>query len=100
MNIRISQTKPTTKPIREYETRFVYIGFRFRYNTHTKTLSSIMKHPDGKTDYFETPSENDVFSNIYHSENVRVIVYSESPRVWCEEMSPDDYQVFTESAEH
>lgn len=96
MNISISQTKPTTKPIREYETRLVYIGFRFRYNTHTKTISSIMKHPEGTTTYFEMPSEHDVFSQIYHGENVRVIVYSENPKVWCEEISPDDYFVFAQ----
>jgi hypothetical protein len=96
MNISISQTKPITKPVREYETRFVYIGFRFRYDTHAKTISSIFKHPGGKTDYFERPCDSEVFSQAHHSEHVRVIVYSDSPKVWCEEMSPDDYFVFSE----
>jgi hypothetical protein len=98
MNISISQTKPVTKPIRDYETRLVYIGFRFRYNTHAKTISSITKHPEGKITYYERPCDTNVFSQIHYGENVRVIVYSESPKVWCEEITPDEYFVFTEAA--
>lgn len=96
MKIRISRTKPTTKPIREYETRFIYIGFKFRYDTHTKRISSIMKHSDGDTVYDERPCDTDVFSRAYCSEAMRVVVYSDSPKVWCEEVSVDDYFVFHE----
>ena len=96
MNISISKTRPTTKPLSEYETRFIYVGFRFRYNTHTKTLSSIDKQSDGTITYVETPSETEVFSKGYHTEIVRMIIYSESPRIWCEEVSPTDSFVFSE----
>lgn len=98
MKVTISRDKPTTKPIREYETRFIYIGFRFRYDTHTKTISSIMKHPSGNTTYHEFPSETDVFSKAYSSEYVRMIVYSDSPKIWCEETAPNEYFVFTETS--
>ena len=98
MKITISKTKPTTKPIREYDTRFIYIGFRSRYDTHTKTISSIMKRPEGDITYEEFPSDTNVFSQVYSSEYVRVIVYSESPKVWCEEIAVDDWSVFTEVA--
>ena len=96
MKIRISQTKPTTKPIREYETRFLYVGFRYRYDTHSKTLSSMEKHSDGTITYSEQPCDNPVFSQGHHTEAMRVIVYSDSPKVWCEEVSPNDYYVFSE----
>lgn len=85
MKIIISQTKPTTRPIREYETRFIYVGFKYRYDTHTKMLSSIEKQSDGSITYTETPATSEVFSRGYSSENARVTIYSESPRIWCEE---------------
>ena len=94
MKIQISKTKPTKQPIREYETRFLYVGFKYRYDTHTKMLSSIEKHSDGSITYSETPSTSQVFSRGYSTEQVRVSVYSDSPRVWCEEVSPTDYFVF------
>jgi len=98
MKITISRDKPTTKPIREYETNILYVG-RSRYNTHTKTISTLVKHPEGDITYEEFPSETDVFSRVYSSEHVRVIVYSESPKVWCEETAPNEYYVFTEVAQ-
>ena len=96
MKISISQTRPTTKPIREYETRFIYVGFKFRYDTHTKTVSSIMRRADGETSYREDPCDTDVFSRAYSSEHVRVTVYSDSPKIWSEEVSPTEYFVFRE----
>jgi hypothetical protein len=96
MKITISKTKPTTKPIREYETCFIYVGFRFRYDTHGKKISSIMKDPGGEITYYEESRDTTTFSRAYSTENVRVIVYSDSPKVWCEEISPNDYHVFTE----
>ena len=96
MKISISKTKPTTKLIREYETRFLYVGYRFRYDVHTKTLSSFEKDEDGTITYSELPSETETFSRCYSSEYTRVIVYSESPRIWMEETSPAEFQVFQE----
>ena len=96
MKIILSKKKPDTKPIREYETRFIYVGFRFRYDTHTKMLSSIETHSDESITYTETPCDCDVFSRGYSTENAKVTVYSDSPRIWCEEMSPTDYFVFVQ----
>lgn len=96
MKVTISQTRPTTKPIREYDTRFIYVGFRYRYDTHSKTLSSIEKHSDGTLTYTEQPAQSQVFSRGYATEQVRVIVYSDSPKIWCEEISSEDYHVFSE----
>lgn len=98
MKVTISQTKPATKPIREYETQFIYVGFKYRYNVCMKTISSIEKDPDGTFTYSEKSSDTDVFSRGYHSESARVIVYSDSPKIWCEESSAGEYFVFTEAA--
>lgn len=95
MKIQITQSKPTTQPIREYDTRFLYVGFKYRYDTHTKMLSSIEKQADILI-YSEIPTNVHVFSRGYSSENVRVIVYSDSPKVWCEELSSTDYFVFAQ----
>lgn len=97
MKVTITKSKPTTKPIREYETCFIYVGCKYRYDTYTKTLSSIEKHTDGSITYTEMPSDSAVFSRGYSSENMRVIVYSDSPKIWCEEIAVDDYFVFTET---
>lgn len=95
MKIQITQSKPTTQPIREYDTRFIYVGFKYRYDTHTKMLSSIEKQKDTLV-YSEIPTNVHVFSRGYFSETVRVIVYSDSPKVWCEELSSTDYFVFAQ----
>lgn len=98
MKITITKTKPETKPVREYETRFVYIGCKYRYNTHTKTLSSFEKQTDGSITYTEIPAESGVFSRAYSSEDMRVLVYSDSPKIWCEERTIEDVYVFTETS--
>ena len=85
MKVTISQTKPTAKPKREYETQMIYVGFKYRYDTQTKMLSSFEKHADGSITYSEQPCTSEVFSRGYHTENVRVVVYSDSPRIWSEE---------------
>lgn len=96
MRITITKTRPTTKPIREYETHILYVGCKYRYDTHTKLLSSLETHTDGSITYTELPAKSAVFSRSYASEPMRVIVYSDSPKVWCEEMSADDYFVFAQ----
>ena len=96
MNILITKTRPDTKPIRQYETQIIYVGMKYRYDTHTKTLSSIEKLSDGTMTYTEMRSETDVFSRAYSTENVRVTVYTESPRVWTEETSPYDFFTFVQ----
>jgi hypothetical protein len=96
MKITITNTRPSTKPIREYETRFIYVGFKFRYDTHTKTLSSIERHPDGSMTYTEVPGEMDVFSRGYATEHVRVSIYCENPRTWVEETSPHAFFTFVQ----
>jgi hypothetical protein len=96
MKITITTKRPDTKPIREYETRFIYVGFKFRYDTHNKILSSFERQPDGSITYTEVPTHTDVFSQAHSTENVRVIVYSDSPKMWVEETSPTDSFVFSE----
>jgi hypothetical protein len=96
MIVRISNHRPTTKPLREYETRFLYVGLRFRYDTHAKTMSSLERHPNGTITYSEIPSDASIFSRGYYAENTRVIVYSDSPKIWVEETSPHDFFVFVQ----
>lgn len=83
-----------SKPIRTYETRFVYVGFS-KYDAQRKILSK-MEEKEGKiylTEYTNVPN---VFPRAYHTEMVRVNVYSESPRVWSEEVSPFEVYFFQE----
>lgn len=83
-----------SKPIRTYETRFVYVGFS-KYDAQRKILSK-MEEKEGKiylTEYTNVPN---VFPRAYHTEMVRVNVYSESPRVWSEEVSPFEIYFFQE----
>jgi hypothetical protein len=83
------------KPLRTYETRMLYLGFR-RYNIEQKTISTITRTGDGLVHYEESPFESAVFSRGYGCEQVRVSVYSDSPRVWVEALSPYERTVFVQ----
>lgn len=82
-------------PLRTYDTRFLYIGFR-RYDTTTKIISGFQTQPDGSFLYEETKPEDTVLPRSYSCEHVSVVVYSESPRVWVEELSPHERFVFVQ----
>lgn len=79
--------------MREYETRFLYTGFS-RYDVERKVLSTLKLEEDGQVDYSERPHEGRVFSRVYATELVRVRVYSETPKVWAEELSPHETHFF------
>jgi hypothetical protein len=83
------------RPLRTYETRMLYLGFR-RYNIEQKTISTITHTGDGLVHYQESPFDSPVFSRGYGCEQVRVKVYSDSPRVWVEELSPYERTVFVQ----
>ena len=94
MRVLLTDVLPSkyTKPLRTYETRYIYTGFR-RYDVETKKLSSI-ELIDGELEYTEEPYTGTIFSRGYYTELVRVTVYSESPRVWVEELAPDQRHIF------
>jgi hypothetical protein len=83
-----------TKKPRVYETRFVYTGMS-HYDTERKVSVRIEVKND-KWIVHERPCPDTVFSRGYHTELVRVSVYSEQPRVWVEELSPHDLYFFAE----
>ena len=99
MNITLLDELPEqwkhAKPLRTYETRMLYLGFR-RYNIEQKTISTITRGDDGSVQYEESPFESAVFSRAYACEQVRVSVYSESPRIWVEALSPYERTVFVQ----
>ncbi len=98
MKITMSSSIPpkwrATKPVRSYETHFIYTGVE-RYDTVAKTLSSIERNEDTLT-YTQRPCVETTFSSGYANEAVRVTVYSESPRVWSEELSPHEVFFFVQ----
>lgn len=85
------------RPLHSSETRFIYTGVR-RYNVETKTLSAFEVQGDTLI-YTETPYTGTIFSRGYATELVRVIVYSESPKIWAEELSPDVVHFFTQNVQ-
>lgn len=95
MEVERVSTRPPHAPIETYETRFIYIGHS-RYDTEKKRLSRFERNAQGHMVYTETPSPSFVFSRGYHTEHVRVLVYSHSPRVWTEELSPTESETFRE----
>lgn len=76
-----------------YETRFLYVGLS-RYDTEKKVLSRIVEEPDGRWMYHACPCTQTSFHRAYHTELVRVTVYSESPRIWSETLSPHEVYFF------
>jgi len=103
MNVKLLDELPEqwkyARPLRTYETRMLYIGFR-RYNVEQKTISTITRSEDGSVRYEELPFDSPVFSRGYGCEQVRVTVYSDSPRVWVEELSPYERTVFVQQPQH
>lgn len=97
MEIRMTcDTTPSNlpKPIETYETHFLSLGFG-RYDVVKKVMSRIEVKEDGKVLYTETPMNMPkTFPKVYHSEYVRVTIYSQSPKLWKEELSPYDYTFF------
>jgi hypothetical protein len=71
----------------------LYTGFS-RYDVDRKVLSTIQVTPEGKLLYTERKHEGHVFSRVYAAEHVRVIVYSDSPKVWAEEIAPYEVHFF------
>jgi hypothetical protein len=91
MEVYITRSVPeeyTKKPSTTYETNYMYTGYS-RYDTVRKVLAQIVEE-DGRFLYTEFPCTDSVFSRVYAVEHVRVSVYSESPRVWKEELSPGE----------
>jgi len=87
------------KPLETYETRFLYLGFS-RYNTEKKTLEQFDRRPEGHILFRSTPISLGVVSRCYHTEHARVTVYSTSPRVWSETLSPGETHFFIQTAQH
>ncbi len=82
------------KPGTTYETRYLYMGFS-RYDVERLLLSKIEKIGD-KFFYHEVALKEDCFPRSYHVEHARITIYSTSPRVWVEELSPDNLYFFRE----
>lgn len=101
MRIEISKTMPpeftSAKPIRTYETKYVYTGFR-RYDIDRKMLMEFVETPTGLI-MQEIPIVTDVFSKGYSVENASVTVYSEKPRIWKEVLNPFVTHFFREIQE-
>jgi hypothetical protein len=64
-----------------------------RYDVETKTLSTLRVDGD-RILYSERPHEGRVFSRVYSAEYVRVTVYSDSPKIWSEELAPGEVHFF------
>ena len=93
MELQITQEIPRNlRPLRTYETKYLYTGFS-RYDTEAKRLSTLKLQPNGKIMYTEQDYSGS-FSRGYHTELVRVTIYSEKPRMWSEELSPHDVYFF------
>uniref|UniRef100_A0A6C0J4Y2 Uncharacterized protein n=1 Tax=viral metagenome TaxID=1070528 RepID=A0A6C0J4Y2_9ZZZZ len=79
-----------------YETIFLYTGFG-RVNTHDNLLQTILPTTTKNRMYIkERPLVPGLLSRVYHSEMVRMTIYSEHPRVWSEEVNPGQVFFFRE----
>jgi hypothetical protein len=82
------------RPLREYETQQIATGLS-RYNVQTKTVSTL-RLENGRLLYTEVPYAGTLLSRAYTTELVRMIVYSDSPKVWAEVVSPDCLYFFAQ----
>jgi hypothetical protein len=99
MEIKITQEIPHhLRPLRTYETKYVYTGFG-RYDTEAKKLSSLKVAPTGKILYSERDYSGSL-SKSYHTELVRITIYSETPKMWSEELAPYKFHFFQQIPQH
>jgi len=95
MEIEILESVPVSmKPLQTYETRYIYTGFG-KYDVESQVFSRIELR-NSVLLYHEHHTSDGCFSRGYFVENVRVTVYSRSPRIWAEELSPDKVYFFRE----
>ena len=76
-----------------YETLYIYTGYG-KYDTERKVLMTMERLPNGNLRMKEAVYDPKVISRAFHSEMVRVTVYSENPRMWKEEISPVEIYFF------
>lgn len=84
-------------PLRVYETQIISTGLS-RYDVHTNLISSLRQEGD-RLVYREVPYTGTILSRGYATELVRVSIYSESPKIWAEELSPDVVYFFMQKAQ-
>ncbi len=70
-----------------------------RYNVHEKTVSSF-RQQGSVIVYSEVPYTGTILSRGYSTELVRVSVYSNSPKVWSEALSPEVVHFFVQKDQH
>lgn len=75
-----------------YETVYVYTGLA-KVDTVRKKVYVLTRDGDKHILTMRDLTE-DILSRAYHAERVRVTVYSETPRVWKEEHSPNEIYFF------
>lgn len=91
---KIPSEYATRRPLREYETQMIATGLS-RYNVQTNTVSSL-RLENGRLLYTEVPYTGTVLSRAYTTELVRMVVYSDSPKVWAEVLSPECVYFFAQ----
>lgn len=91
---KIPSEYASRRPLREYETQMIATGLS-RYNVQTNTVSSL-RLENGRLLYTEAPYAGTVLSRAYTTELVRMVVYSDSPKVWAEVLSPDCVYFFAQ----
>ena len=79
-----------------YETQIIATGMS-RYDVQANLISSLQQEGD-RLVYHEVPYTGSILSRGYATELVRVSVYSESPKIWAEELSPECVSFFIESS--
>jgi hypothetical protein len=96
MEIRIQTHLPadvlSKKPVEVYETQFLYIGFS-RYDTTKHVVTKFDHQEDGRILLTEAPCKVPCLSRCYFTEHATVTVYSNSPRIWKEEVGTTHFFV-------
>lgn len=86
------QVPPQCPPGSTYETRYIYTGFGW-VDVVRKKVMVWKRDVHGRNIIFEMDAP-DVLPRAYHTEHVRVTVFSESPRVWKEEHGQGEIYFF------
>ncbi len=102
MEVRLLDHVPpefkSKRPMRVYETQMIATGLS-RYDVHANLISSLRQEGE-RLVYREVPYTGSILSRAYATELVRVSVYSDSPKIWAEELSPDCVYFFMQQPQH
>lgn len=85
MLVKKQEPPSTYEFIDAYHTMLLWCSDGWVYDTKNRTRKKFFLTDDGLFHMEEEPYARDSYSDVQHTENVKIFVLSESPKIWIEQ---------------